>query len=216
MDRAMPARLRLTFMVVGTLALVAIGLALLLGRKGDDGDALGADTWAGALKPDIPAEDFTLRDQDGKTVSLSDYRGQPVILTFMYSTCQDTCPLLASTIRAALDDLPADVPSLAVSVDPKNDTPETAKQFLLKRSVNGRMEFLLGSRAQLAPVWKAYGVQPQLGQGGGIDPEKDHSAIVVLIDGQGRQRIGFPAEKATPEGVAHDVKRLQAEAQPSS
>lgn len=209
----MPARVRLTLMVVGTLALAAIALTLVL--SGGDGAGeqtdLGSDAWAGAQRPDIPAKDFTLRDQDGREVSLRDYRGQVVILTFMYSTCQDTCPVLASTIRAALDDLPKDVPALAVSVDPKNDTPETAKKFLLARSVNGRMAFLLGDRAQLAPVWKDYGVQPQLAADGGIDGTKDHSAVVILLDERGRQRIGFPYDHVTPEGVAHDVKRLQAQ-----
>jgi protein SCO1/2 len=205
-------------MVVGTLALAAIALTLVLSDGGDGGTepALGADAWAGAQRPAIPAKDFTLRDQDGRTVSLEDYRGKVVILTFMYSTCQDTCPVLASTIRAALDDLPKDVPALAVSVDPKNDTPETAKKFLLSRSVNGRMSFLLGSRPELARVWKDYGVQPQLAPDGGIDGEKDHSAVVILIDEQGRQRIGFPFDHVTPEGVAHDVRRLQAQGASSS
>jgi protein SCO1/2 len=197
-------------MVIGTIALFAILLALLLSRTtgADAGFQTGDSGFAGALRPDVPAKDFALADQDGHTISTRNFRGTPVILTFMYSTCEDTCPLLASTIREALDRLGRDFPAIAVSVDPVNDTPQSARQFLLKRSMTGRMSFLLGTKKQLEPVWKNYGVQPQLGPGGGVDPLKDHSSVVILLDKKGRQRISFPLDHVTAEGLAHDVKAL--------
>ena len=91
-----------------------------------------------------------------------------------------------------------------MSVDPANDSPVNAKRFLLEQKLTGRMRFLLGSRAQLQPIWKAYGIQPQ---GDGFE----HSAYVLLIDKQGRQRIGFPIDHLTPEGLAHDIRKLEAE-----
>ena len=202
-------------MVVGSIALVAIVLVVILSRTQAEEAPLGQDGWAGAISPDIPAQDFTLRDQDGKVASLKQYRGRNVILTFLYSTCQDTCPVTASTIRTALDDLGTDVPALAVSVDPANDTPLSARKFLLKRSVNGRMRFLLGTQAQLAPVWKAYGVLPQRPGKPTADPAFAHSARIVLIDRRGRQCVAFPIEQATPEGIAHDLRRMQAEPCPN-
>jgi protein SCO1/2 len=123
------------------------------------------------------------------------------MLTFMYSTCRDTCPLTAQQIRIALDDLGRDVPTLAISVDPANDTPLNARRFVNKQGLTGRMRFLLGSRAQLAPIWKAYGIQPQ-------GKAFDHSAYVVLLDGRGRQRVGWPVDQLTPEGLAHDLRLL--------
>lgn len=203
-------------MVVGSIALVAIVLVVVLSRtQAQDEPPLGQDGWAGAISPDIPAKDFTLRDQDGRPASLKQYRGRNVILTFLYSTCQDTCPVTASTIRTALDDLGTDVPALAVSVDPANDTPLSARKFLLKRSVNGRMRFLLGTQAELAPVWKAYGVLPQRPGKPTADPAFAHSARIVLIDRRGRQCVAFPIEQATPEGIAHDLRRMQAEPCPN-
>jgi protein SCO1/2 len=65
------------------------------------------------------------------------------------------------------------------------------------------MRFLLGTRAQLAPVWKAYGIQPQ---GNGFE----HSAYVLLIDRHGRQRVSFPVDQLTPEGLTHDIRKLEA------
>ena len=90
-----------------------------------------------------------------------------------------------------MDQLGHDVPALAVSVDPANDTPFHAKRFLLEQHLTDRMRFILGSRTQLEPIWKAYGIQPQ---GNGFE----HSAYVLLIDKQGRQRIGFPTTSSRP------------------
>jgi protein SCO1/2 len=194
----MPARLRLALFVTASLALVAALGVTLFARPAarDDGVA-----FAGSLRPEIPPRDFRLRDQDGKPVSLAQFRGQVVVLTFMYTTCKDTCPLTATQIRGARD-----VPALAVSVDPVNDTPARAKKFLFQRGLgHDRMRFLLGTRAQLAPLWKAYGIQPQ-------GKAFDHSAYVVLIDRRGRQRVGFPVQQLVPEDLAHDIRRLQAEA----
>jgi protein SCO1 len=63
------------------------------------------------------------------------------------------------------------------------------------------VRFVLGSRRELAPVWRGYGIAPQRR---GLE----HSAYVVVVDGRGRQRIGFPAAKLTPEGLAHDLRAL--------
>ena len=166
--------------------------------------------WQGALRPAgarVPA--FALRNQDGETVTAQSLRGRPVVFAFIYSTCKDVCPAQVQSIRGALDDLGRDVPALAVSVDPANDTPERARRFLFKRGLaHDRMRFLLGSRERLQPIWKAYGIRPQ-------GEAFDHSAYVLLIDRRGRQRVGFPVAQLTPEGLAHDIRRLQAERPPA-
>ncbi|HEU4656198.1 MAG TPA: SCO family protein [Capillimicrobium sp.] len=196
--------------------LLAAAIGLIAARAGGDGARGGTATtadgvvapdqeWAGALRPPgIPTPDFALPDQDGERVTLSGERGQVVVLTFLYSTCEDTCPITAQQIRGAFDILGHDVPALAVSVDPADDTPDRAQRFLLEQKMTGRMRFLLGDRAQLEPIWKAYGIRPQ---GDGFE----HSAHVVLIDRDGRQRIGFPVSQLTPEGLAHDIRKLEAE-----
>lgn len=200
------ARVRLALMLATTFVLVA---ALAIVVFGPTGSASSPRGYQGALSPpSIPPQDFVLTDQDGARVALSDFRGQTVAVTFLYSTCEDTCPTAATTIRAALDELGDDgVPVLAVSVDPANDTPERARRFLNDRRLTGRMRFLLGSRDELAPVWDGYGIQPQ-----GEDFE--HSARIVLIDGTGRQRISWPIGEVTEAGLANDLRLLAAEAAP--
>jgi protein SCO1/2 len=197
----MPVRARLAMMLAATFVLVA-ALSIVLFTGGSD--HAGGAGFDGALRPPgIPPIDFTLSDQDGKVATLDEYRGRPVMLTFMYSTCRDTCPITANQIRGALDQLGKNVPTLAVSVDPANDTPLNARRFVNRQGLTKRMRFLLGDRAQLQPIWDAYGIQPQ-------GKAFEHSAYVVLVDAKGVQRVGWPVDKLTPEGLAHDLRLLGA------
>jgi protein SCO1/2 len=125
----------------------------------------------------MPISRFALRDQDGRSDGPARHRGSPAIVTFLYSTCEDTCPAQAQEIRAALDELGRDLPVFAVSVDPANDTPRRARRFLVEQGLTGRMAFLLGDEAALAPVWREYAIAPQR-------EGREHSAYVVLLDGR--------------------------------
>lgn len=200
----MPARVRLALIVFATLSILGAS-GVILFAKPEPATRVSADGFAGAVSPsDIAVRDFSLRDQDGKPVSLREYRGRVVVLTFMYSTCQDTCPVTAQTIRGALDQVGHDVPVLAVSVDPAHDTRDSAERFLVKQSMSaGRMRFLLGTRAQLQPIWKAYGIQPQ---GKGFE----HTAYVAVLDQTGRQRVAFTIDHLTDRDLAHDIRKLEA------
>lgn len=204
-----PARLRLTLLVAVVCLVFALAGAVLLGGDGDGGgtvSAAGPNGFHGAIRPpQARAADFELRDQDGRRATMRAYRGQTVVVTFLYSTCEDTCPLTAQQIRGALDDLGRDVPVLAISVDPKGDTPLRVKRFLVKQHLTGRMRFLTGPRTELAGVWRAYGIQPQ-GEG------FEHSASTVIVDGAGRQRLGYLTDQLTPEALADDLRALAGDA----
>ena len=110
----------------------------------------------------IPAADFTLRDQDGKTVSMRSLRGGPVVVGFMYSTCKDTCPLQAQQIRGALRRRGRRPARASRSAWTRPTTRRSARAASWRSStLTGRIRFLLGSRAQLEPIWRAFGIQPQ-------------------------------------------------------
>ena len=138
---------------------------------------------------------------------LADLRGKVVVLSPMYATCDETCPVSAQQIRGALDDLSGAererIRAFALSVDPANDTPDRAQEFLLNRRLRGYLDFLLGTRRELQPVWREYGFAPQT-------EEREHNSYVVLLDGKGRQRVGFPVSFLTPEALAHDLRLLRA------
>jgi len=197
-----PTRVLYALATLGLCAAAAVaGVWIAASRDADDAPERSGE-FAGALRPpEARAPDFRLRDQDGRPVAMADYRGRTVVMTFVYSTCEDTCPGQVQSIRGALDRLGRDVPVLAVSVDPRNDTRARARRFLLEQHVTGRMRFVLGSERELAPVWRGYGIAPQRGK-------LDHSAYVVLVDRDGLQRIGFPHSRLTPEDLEHDLRRL--------
>ena len=199
----MNPRIALALVLVGALALGAI----VLGARGsDDSERVAAgDTFAGASLPQgLRAPDFELRNQDGERVSMRSLRGQPVIVTFLYTHCEDTCPIQAQTVRGALDELGHDVPALAIAVDPPNDTARSARKFLAEQRVSGRLDFVLGSRAQLRPLWTDFGVRPQT-------VREEHNARITLVDARGIQRVGYPGSEATPERLAHDLALLERE-----
>jgi protein SCO1 len=196
-----PTRLAYALLTL-TLSAVAAVIGVAIASRGDERAAVTPEGWAGFVRPPgATAPDFALRDQDGRRATMAEYRGRPVAVTFVYSTCEDTCPALVDQVRGALDDTGADIPLLAVSVDPSGDTPASARRFLNQRRMTGRARFLLGDERALAPVWEGYGVQRQTGR-------LDHSATVVLVDADGRQRVGFPHDQLTPEALAHDIRKL--------
>jgi protein SCO1/2 len=189
------------------VALFALGAVVLAADSQDetDGAGVGGAGYEGSRMPrGVRAPDFTLRNQDGERVSMRELRGKPVIVTFLYTTCDDTCPAQAQTVRGALDDLGEDVPALAIAVDPPRDTPARAQAFLAKARALGRIDFVLGTRAQLKPLWKAFFIQPQ-------SVNQEHQARFTLVDKKGFQRIGFPGDQATPETLAHDLRLLAQE-----
>src|SRR3982750_2566560 len=110
-------RARLVLIVIAALALPGSVFAAFAARSSDDGaaaivedlDSSGAQAPAspfkGARRPPAPPGDFALRDQGGKLVQLSRLRGRVVVLTPLYTHCEDTCPLTAQQVRGALDDL---------------------------------------------------------------------------------------------------------------
>jgi protein SCO1/2 len=171
--------------------------------QGDDEKEQPLRFEGGVVPEGVPAPDFALTDERGRPVSMRQFRGRPVAVTFLYTTCEDTCPTQAQQIRGALDQLDRPVPALAIAVDPPRDTPARAREFLDKYDLAGRMRWVLGSKAELEKVWRGFAIQEQL-------PEREHQARIVLVDGDGFQRVGFPADEATPDRLAHDLRELGA------
>jgi protein SCO1/2 len=197
----MNPRLLLALFLAGLFAIGAAALAISEIRERPP-DVAQAEFAGSRLPPDVRAPAFELTDERGERVSMSDFRGRPVIVTFLYTNCDETCPPAAQQVKGALNELGDDVPALAIAVEPERDTPASARAFLSEQRMLGRMRFVLGSRAELERVWRGYAISPQT-------PESEHQARIVIVDGGGLQRIGFPLDQATPERIAHDVRLLR-------
>lgn len=209
----MPPGRVIALLAAGLLSIAGIAFGLSGQAGGGGGESPGpkvmrtprAERFEGSIMPDgVRAPDFTLRDQDGEPVSMRALRGRPAIVTFLYTTCKESCPAQAQQIKIGLDRLGEDVPALGIAVKPDTDTPENANRFLVEQGMVGRMDIALGSRPELERVWKGFAIQPQL-------DDAEHQARTVLIDARGFQRVGFPVEQLTPERLAKDVRTLLAE-----
>ena len=169
--------------------------------------AARADEFDSLRTPLGPLPEFTLTDQHGQPVSLAADHGKVVVLTFIHSRCHDTCPFMVEQIKGALNDLAGDgrnVPTIGVSVAPGEDSVHNRDAFLAKHEMNGRVQFVSGPLPVMRQVWHAYAIEP-------VTPKIDHSTFVLLIDKRGYERVGFPADQLTPEGLAHDIRVLQRE-----
>jgi protein SCO1/2 len=201
------------------LIVVVAGAAALLsgcGSSSKSSSAATASAKPGALdspaelSPPAPSPDFALRDSTGKLVRLSQFRGKAVLLTFIYDHCPDVCPLIVGDLHNALLRLgsrASEVQIVAVSVDPKGDTPKTVKAFLAAHEMTGRMEYLIGSLRALTPVWRSYGVEAQ---GTPNSREVSHTAFVYGITASGKRKALYPSN-LQPEWIVHDVPILAAQ-----
>jgi protein SCO1/2 len=196
-------------LIAGVVALVAIG-----GTPGAKArsEARAQDFDAAAvLTPAKPAPPLALRNYLGQPVNIDSYRGKAVLVTFLYTNCPDICPLITSNLRVALNlmgpKLDSKVQVIAVSVDPRGDTPKAVAAFLARHEMTGRMQYLIGSAKELARVWKAWGVgserdaqQPQL---------INHSGVVYGISGSGK-RLTLYESSFQPSEIVHDAPLLVA------
>jgi protein SCO1 len=209
--------LRLLLALTLLAALVAaLSLALFSGSSKPvlpDGAQLGppGSGFFGTLTlPSKQAPPIELRNYLGKPVSLAEYRGKAVLVTFLYTHCPDDCPLITSKLRLVerlLGARAAQTQIIAVSVDPRGDTPGTVAAFLKAHGMTGRMQYLLGSASELTPTWAAWSVGSTREVG---HPDLvAHSALVYGVSASGKLTTIYPVS-FEPSEIAHDVPKLAA------
>jgi protein SCO1 len=195
----------------GVAVLLLLVLAAAVGGCGSashDGGTTTTSTLEGlVIQPPKPTPALALRNYTGQPVDLTGFRGKAVLVTFVYTHCRDVCPLIVSNLAAAQRQLGAEARRLqiiAVSVDPKGDTPLAVKHFLAARGATGRMDYLIGSYKQLLPVWKAWGIAVTVNNH--VDAEA-HTAVVFGIIPSGKIVVAYPSS-FTPADIVHDVPLL--------
>ncbi len=162
------------------------------------------------LSPRKPAPTVgSLHNYLGERVSLHKYLGKAVFVTFLYTHCPDICPLMTAQLHNTLEKLgpyrSKQLQIVAISVDPKRDTPEAVANFLKAHQMTGRMKYLIGSADQLGSVWEAWNV------GSTVDSENPelvaHTALIYGISASGKLTTIYP-ENFQPEQIIHDLPKL--------
>lgn len=162
----------------------------------------------GATAPASIGGPFRLTDQSGASVTEKDLQGRPTLMFFGFTHCPDVCPTslfeMSELLRAMGKDA-GRVNVFFVSVDPERDTPDVMKNYL--QSFDPHLKALTGDPdavKQMTTAYRVYSKKVPLKDG---DYTMDHTALVYLMDKQGRFIAPFNI-KRTPEEAAADLKRF--------
>ena len=180
----------------GILVLVVLAAATALIFKNANQTFRGS-----VINPPSQAADFSLLNQMGGIVRLSDYRGKYVLLYFGYSHCTNECPVTMAILakaRSLLGSNGGQIQVIFVSTDPVGDTPQAMGEFLNR--FDPTFMGATGTLSELQPVWKDYGVTV-------LDGGETHSDYIYLIDPQGNLRLTY-SYPGIAEDIAADLKLL--------
>ena len=187
--------LRWLFLLAIAVVGVAIGVLIVQLRGPDRASATQSPatpvvSWtAGARR----APGFSLRDQDGKPVSLTAFRNRPVIVTFLDPLCRNLCPVEAKILGVVESSLPADERPviIAVSVNQWGNGRATLRADMSKWHVGENWHWAVGPAAALRKVWAAYKIAvvdaPKTIQGVTVH-NISHTEAAYLVDGRGDER----------------------------
>lgn len=131
----------------------------------------------------------------GAAARLRDFEGKPVVLTLLYTSCKEVCPILiedVKRIQKALDENERGrVAFVVVSIDPERDTPAALAAFKKKTPAAKAWTFLNGPPDQVLELASVLGVRYRK-----VGAEFVHSNKISVLDAKGEiahQAVGLRA-----------------------
>lgn len=157
----------------------------------------------------VPIQDFALTDQEGRPFKFESLKGKLALVSFIYTSCPDVCPLMTFGMRKVQEGLKANeknsVYLLSITTDPEIDRPAILKSYAGRYQADfSNWAFLTGEPNALAPVWKGFGVKVER-RGKGL---VDHTALTGLVDPQGVMRFVYYGGSPDPKKILEDIRRL--------
>jgi protein SCO1 len=180
---------RRAFPQVAGWALLLVGLigATLMGLGRAQATRAELPFPADNLRSALTMPSFTLTNQDGVAVSLSDFKGRVVLVTAVYSTCTTTCPMMLTKVRTVLDDLtPAERSEMAVlafSLNPEADTRELREMTAKIYGIKTQFHFVNGVPSEVNALLDKLNVARTRDEKSG---QIMHSNLFFLLDREGR------------------------------
>jgi protein SCO1/2 len=161
------------------------------------------------LREIAPAPGFMLTSQDGAQISLANLRGKVVAVTFIFTRCSDTCPLLTPMMSMVQDRLGGDFGSkivfASITVDPEHDTPEMLKLYAQAYGADvAGWSFLTGPPPIILNLTRSYGVFASKSANGDIE----HSFLTSIVDRRGILRVQYLGVRFDPEEFRRDLLSL--------
>jgi protein SCO1/2 len=166
-----------------------------------------------SLEPPLPkiapAPEFALTSQDEAQVTLADFRGKVVVVTFIFTMCTATCPVLTPMMSFVQDQLGSDfgakIAFVSITVDPERDTPEVLKEYAQAFGANlAGWSFLTGAPTAIQEVTHRYGVYASKSKNGDVD----HTFLTSIVDPSGILRVQYLGVRFDPEEFRRDLLSL--------
>lgn len=166
-----------------------------------------------SLEPPLPkiapAPEFALTSQDAAPVTLADFRGKVVAVTFIFTMCTTTCPVLTPMMSFVQDQLGADfgakIAFVSITVDPERDTPDVLKEYAQAFGANfAGWSFLTGTPSAIRDATRRYGVYASKSGNGDVD----HTFLTSVVDRRGILRVQYLGVRFDPEEFRHDLLSL--------
>jgi cytochrome oxidase Cu insertion factor (SCO1/SenC/PrrC family) len=160
-----------------------------------------------------PVDDFTLTNQDNELMNLTDFRGDVVVVAFIFTKCPDVCPIITQLLRSVDEGLTSEyqehVSIISISVDPEYDTPEMLKDYTELHGVN--WPHLTGDPVEMEPIWSSFGLVVQknvidahLGEINGHQAE-DSTLMFVNKSGVATELMNTPTAWSTTKFAAAEA-----------
>jgi protein SCO1/2 len=194
-------------MTVGARSILAVAFLAIFAGCDDRAGRGGVLSDVSAAGTDVrsPAPDFSLIDQNGDVLGLSDLRGKAIVLDFIFTNCPGPCPILTGTHVQLQRSLPPDLRDathfVSITIDPKRDDPEALRNYAKARGVDpSDWSFLGGAPDEVEAVVGAYGIAVL----GGSHGEMNHQLATYLIGPDGRIAEVYV-------GLDHDAAEIQSD-----
>src|SRR5437764_9751906 len=192
------------------MAIALLTAALLAGPPADSAAK------ASRLAVIRPAPDFTLTTQADKPLTLADLKGKVLLVSFVFTTCNGSCPATTHRMGQVQEALKANgllrgdrVRLLSITLDPDRDTPDVLRRYMrLYDADPASWTFLTGPRQRVEKVIAAWGMWAKPAANGQLD----HPSRVFLVDQRGRVREIYNLDFLKAPWVVEDVEALLKEA----
>jgi protein SCO1 len=191
------------------LALCVVILAFSGTASGHDHETSPLEQGAPRKLVRLPIKDFSLIDQEGKRFRMADLKGKLVLLTFIYTSCPDVCPLITFSMRRVQESLSEKelrkVHFVSVTTDPEIDSPEILKSYARRYDINfSNWSLLTGDLKALAPVWKTFGVRVERKSRGLVN----HTTLTALVDVEGVMRVAYYGASPDAKKILQDMRAM--------
>jgi len=166
---------------------------------------------------DLKGESYQLVNSDSARVNFpTDYKGDVVAVTFIYTHCPDICPLITSNLSNIQDKLQdtSGIDFVEISFDPRRDTPSVLKKYKKLYGLNDQFSLLTGDTTNINKLMNRLDIVTQVTYPDSTDTTSNnyfftHTNRLYLMDRQGRMRYQYPASAVQPQTVVSDLNTIR-------